>query len=116
MTDAYHMAGEMEGAVSQMAVYPFQLPQTDSQPKTTMNAWAWDPRRSIGKIEGQLGHFFANLTDRERAVCARTMVGMTAEAIGLDLGIAASSVLTYRRRAYERYRFTNINQFFLGMI
>lgn len=81
-----------------------------------MNAWAIDPRRSIGKIEYRLGDVFTDLTERERAVCARTMVGMTAEAIGLDLGIAVSSVLTYRRRAYERYRFTSINQFFLGMI
>lgn len=81
-----------------------------------MSALAIDPRRSIGKIEYRLGQVFIDLTDRERAVCARTMVGMTAEAIALDLGIAASSVLTYRRRAYERYRFTNSNQFFLGMI
>jgi DNA-binding CsgD family transcriptional regulator len=28
---------------------------------------------------------------------------MTAEAIALDLGIGRTSVLTYRRRAYERY-------------
>lgn len=81
-----------------------------------MSALAIDPRRFIGKIEGQLGAVFADLTDRERAVCARTMVGMTAEAIALDLGIAPSSVLTYRRRAYERYQITHSNQFFLWMI
>ncbi|HWU61736.1 MAG TPA: LuxR C-terminal-related transcriptional regulator [Ensifer sp.] len=39
---------------------------------------------------------------RERQVCARTMIGMTAEAAALDLGIATSTVLTYRRRAYTR--------------
>ncbi|AUN31853.1 hypothetical protein C0V82_12900 [Niveispirillum cyanobacteriorum] len=44
------------------------------------------------------------------------MVGMTAEAIALDLGISSASVLTYRRRAYVRYHFTHSNQFFLGMI
>ena len=61
-----------------------------------------DPRRSIEKIEQRLGSIFYSLTGRERAVCARTMVGMTAEAIALELGISISSVLTYRRRAYER--------------
>ncbi len=81
-----------------------------------MSALAVDPRCSIGKIEVQLGQIFGDLTDRERAVCARTMVGMTAEAISLDLGIAQSSVLTYRRRAYDRYRISHSNQFFLGMI
>lgn len=81
-----------------------------------MTVLAIDPKCFISKIEGQLGTVFIGLTDRERAVCARTMVGMTAEAIALDLGIAPSSVLTYRRRAYERYQITNSNQFFLGMI
>lgn len=75
-----------------------------------------DPRRSIGTIEHRLGSTFEDLTGRERAVCARTMVGMTAEAIGLDLGISPASVLTYRRRAYGRYAFTHANQFFLGLI
>jgi DNA-binding CsgD family transcriptional regulator len=36
-------------------------------------------------------------------VCARTIVGMTAEGISIDLGIAHPTVLTYRRRAYARY-------------
>jgi DNA-binding CsgD family transcriptional regulator len=81
-----------------------------------MSATASDPRISLGKIERLLGHVFADLTERERSVCARTMIGMTAEAIAIDLHIAPSTVLTYRRRAYERYRITNSNQFFLGMI
>lgn len=81
-----------------------------------MNAIAFDPRFSLGKIENRLGLDFADLTDRERAVCARTMIGMTAEAIAIDLAIAPSTVLTYRRRAYERYRITSCNQFFLRMI
>lgn len=81
-----------------------------------MTVLAIDPRSTIGKIEQRLACVFVNLTEREKAVCARSMVGMTAEAIALDLGISAASVLTYRRRAYERYQFTHSNQFFLGMI
>lgn len=81
-----------------------------------MSALAIDPRISLNKVERRLGHIYANLTERERSVCARTMIGMTAEAIAIDLDIAPSTVLTYRRRAYERYQITNCNQFFLGMI
>lgn len=43
-----------------------------------------------------------SLTKRQRQVCARTMAGATAEAVGIDLGISKSTVLTFRRRAYER--------------
>lgn len=42
------------------------------------------------------------LTRREREVLARVLVGMTSEGIALDLGIALTSVLTYRRRGYAR--------------
>ena len=82
----------------------------------TVVAPVFDARRSIDQIERRLGTIYVCLTERERAVCARTMVGMTAEAIALDLGISMASVLTYRRRAYERYRVTHSNQFFLEMI
>lgn len=44
----------------------------------------------------------AKVTERERAVCARTAAGLTAKTIAQELGIAVSSVLTYRRRAYQR--------------
>lgn len=54
------------------------------------------------RIERRLAAACPALTARERQVCARTLTGMTAEAIALDLGIAETSVLTYRRRAYTR--------------
>jgi DNA-binding CsgD family transcriptional regulator len=44
----------------------------------------------------------AKVTERECAVCARTAAGLTAKTIALELGIKVSSVLTYRRRAYQR--------------
>jgi len=53
---------------------------------------------------------FPELTDREVAVCARTILGVTAEGIALDLGIKQTSVLTYRRRAYSRLNINSINQ------
>ena len=45
---------------------------------------------------------FSQLTPREREVCERILLGYTSVGIGLDLNIAQSSVVTYRRRAYEK--------------
>lgn len=42
------------------------------------------------------------LTAREREVCARIVAGYSSEAMALDLGIAESSVATYRKRAYAK--------------
>lgn len=50
------------------------------------------------------------LTKREVAVCARSILGVTSEGIALDLGIKQTSVLTYRRRAYARLNINSINQ------
>ena len=39
---------------------------------------------------------------REQQVCARAALGMSVEATASELGIAKSSVITYRQRAYQR--------------
>jgi DNA-binding CsgD family transcriptional regulator len=57
---------------------------------------------SINVLEERFGQLLSALTTRERQVCARTLMGMTAEAIALDLLIGRASVLTYRQRAYRR--------------
>jgi DNA-binding CsgD family transcriptional regulator len=57
------------------------------------------------RIEGltqRMASLNAKITTRECAVCARTAAGLTAKTIAQELGIKVSSVLTYRRRAYER--------------
>lgn len=59
-------------------------------------------RDSLSDVETRFRQDFPQLTDRERQVCARAAVGMSVEATALDLGIARTSVLTYRRRAYSR--------------
>ena len=64
----------------------------------------------VARVEARLSYAYPMLTSRERAVCARTLGGMTAEAIALDLGIGQSSVLTYRRRAYQRLGISSIHQ------
>lgn len=66
----------------------------------------------VAKMEQRLENRFPELTSRERAVCARTLVGMTAEGISIDLEIAKSTVLTYRRRAYSRLNICASNEIF----
>ncbi len=55
---------------------------------------------------------FDRLTNRERDVCARILLGYTSEAIGLDLGIAPTSVVTYRKRAYAKLGIATQNELF----
>jgi DNA-binding CsgD family transcriptional regulator len=57
---------------------------------------------TVEQLEARFATRFAQLTNRERQVCARAAVGMTVEATAEDLGIAKTSVLTYRQRAYLR--------------
>ena len=66
------------------------------------NAAARPP--TIAELEKRFGDRCARLTEREREVCARAANGMSVEATALDLGIAKTSVLTYRQRAYQRLR------------
>lgn len=57
---------------------------------------------ALDELEARFEQRCPGLTARERQVCARTIVGMTAEAISIDLCIGRSSVQTYRQRAYKR--------------
>lgn len=59
---------------------------------------------NVEQIEERFAARYTSLTARERQVCARAAIGMTVEATALDLGIAKTSVLTYRQRAYHRLR------------
>ena len=67
-------------------------------------------RVSPAEMEDCVSWAFPALTQREVSVCARSILGVTAEGIALDLGIKQTSVLTYRRRAYARLNVNSINQ------
>jgi DNA-binding CsgD family transcriptional regulator len=54
------------------------------------------------RVAGRLRRRFPMLTERERCVCAMTMIGKSSSEIAETLGIKPGTVLTYRRRAYER--------------
>jgi DNA-binding CsgD family transcriptional regulator len=62
------------------------------------------PQLSVEQAEERFARRFPELTLRERQVCARAAVGMSVEATALALQVAKTSILTYRRRAYERLR------------
>ena len=80
---------------------------------------ARDPRRKpassqsiVNTVIGRRDGPFSRLTDRERQVCERILLGYTSVGIGLDLDIAPSSVVTYRRRAYEKLGIATQNELF----
>lgn len=47
------------------------------------------------------------LSDREQAVCLGILSGRKTEAIAADLGVASSTVVTYRKRAYGKLGITS---------
>jgi len=62
---------------------------------------------TITELEERFGTRCARLTQRERQVCARAASGMSVAETALGLGIAKTSVLTYRQRAYQRLGVTS---------
>jgi DNA-binding CsgD family transcriptional regulator len=56
----------------------------------------------IERLTQQIASLNSKLTPRELSVCACTAIGLTAQSTAQELGIKVSSVLTYRRRAYDR--------------
>jgi DNA-binding NarL/FixJ family response regulator len=58
-------------------------------------------------LEERFACRFHDLPLRERQVCARAAMGMTVEATAQELGIARTSVLTYRQHAYQRLGVTS---------
>ena len=60
------------------------------------------PRHAADRLARKLERRFPALTEREGSVCALTMLGKSSGEIATALGIRPSTVITYRRRAYER--------------
>jgi DNA-binding CsgD family transcriptional regulator len=59
---------------------------------------------------------FAQLTVRERSVCLGILTGYTSEAMAINMSISINSVLTYRKRIYEKLGITSQNELFLLVI
>ena len=71
---------------------------------------------SLQRVEHRLARAYPELTGREWQVCARTLMGMTAEATALNLGVSEATVHTYRRRAYGRYGVSSAGQFLENLL
>lgn len=61
-----------------------------------------DRTERLCELEQRFHKRFPELTPRERQICARAAIGISIEGAALDLGIGSASVLTYRKRAYNR--------------
>lgn len=78
---------------------------------------AWEgevlpPHLALQLFRRRLVALERGMTQRELDVCARTLIGLTAEGIALDLNIKKTSVLTYRKRAYARLGISSQTQLF----
>lgn len=60
------------------------------------------PGAAAAEAEQVLARVARNLSPRELQVCARIALGISADGIAADLGIASSTVLTLRKRAYAK--------------
>lgn len=59
------------------------------------------------------GPAFVNITPRERLVCIGILTGHTSESIARNLSISINSVLTYRKRLYEKLGISSQNELFV---
>lgn len=57
---------------------------------------------TVAMLEERFAACHPGLTLRERQVCARAAAGLSVAACAQELGIAGTSVVTYRQRAYRR--------------
>jgi len=62
---------------------------------------------TVPELEQRFALRHPELSKREREVCARAAIGMSVETTALELGIGKTTVLTYRKRAYERLDVTS---------
>ncbi|MGV3555431.1 MAG: helix-turn-helix transcriptional regulator [Croceibacterium sp.] len=65
------------------------------------------PALSAAELEERLSAHCPELTPRERQVCARAALGMSVEATGIALGVAKTTIVTFRQRAYRRLGVTS---------
>ncbi len=58
--------------------------------------------QALARAAAQIARKVPQLSPREREVCARIACGISADGIAADLGIAPSTVITLRKRAYAK--------------
>jgi DNA-binding CsgD family transcriptional regulator len=99
-SDGYFSDQDLSALVNLACLALPMLPLNRQKPGTVQHL-------TVEQLEDRFAVRYSMLTARERQVCARAAIGMTVEATALDLGIAKTSVLTYRQRAYHRLSVTS---------
>jgi DNA-binding CsgD family transcriptional regulator len=94
-SDGAFSPGEVESLVGLACLVLPMIPLSRERPTAAAQL-------SVQDLEARFALHCEALTLRERQVCARAATGMGVEATAMELGIASSSVLTYRQRAYQR--------------
>jgi DNA-binding CsgD family transcriptional regulator len=74
--------------------------------------WSTATRPPVAFLEDTLLKLDFGLSQREVEVCARALLGMTSEAIGLDLGVKLTTIATHRKRAYAKMEISTTNELF----
>lgn len=67
-------------------------------------------RLSLVALKHRIERLQCGLSERELEVCARALYGQSIDGTGLELNIARTSVVTYRRRAYAKLRISGYNE------
>lgn len=102
-------------SLGQLAMAALNLHAQSGQPSEI-------PAPSLAQLDAQqvlllrLQRSFPQLTERERLIVALSLLGDSAAEIAAALSIKPATVLTYRQRAYERYRFNRASDFLAGLL
>ena len=69
-------------------------------------------RRRVDLLLDDGTTIFAQLSERERQVCKRLLLGMSEKELAADLGVALTTVVTYRQRLYAKLGITSKEELF----
>jgi DNA-binding CsgD family transcriptional regulator len=100
------IAREVLRVAIQLGPRPAELPDRDPPGHVRSK------EEAVRYYRRQLLNLDRGLTSRELDVGARSLAGMTAEGTALELNIKVSSVVTYRKRAYERLGISTLHELF----
>jgi|GEM_PF-2015123 DNA-binding CsgD family transcriptional regulator len=92
--------------------------KNDRPPATPAAFLAWNRPPAthyadcVAAFKSQLYALNSGLTNRELSVCALALAGVTIDGSALELNVKRSSIITYRKRAYERLQVSSLNEIF----
>jgi LuxR family transcriptional regulator, activator of tox operons len=100
LVSGYRLQGEPAPATGPLAAYAPVLIAAVARHRGLVAAGTEAADRAA--IEARLADMDLGLTERERQTVAGILLGRTQQEIADDLSVAVSTVITYRRRAYQR--------------